>query len=508
MPRTKHIINVHTSTGTTEPISANMYLGEIAVQHTPNDPALWIKVGSDESSTTYEKFIGETEILNIINSNNILGSGYTYSGIPYINSSTTIADAYSALTNEIIDNEKVTAAAFNDINDRIGGVLTIETNGEVAGTYSPSANTVISFDFVWDDSLGSGYTYSGLPYVTSATSIADAYSALTKEVLDTEVVAAEALNDLNSRVNELSGSISDIHVDMILGSGYTYSGLPYVTSATSIADAYSALTSEMIDDEKVAAGAFNDLNSRVIELSGNISDFHVDMILGSGYTYSGIPFVNSSTSIADAYSALTKEVNDNEKVTAAAFNDLNDRVLELSGNTSIIEPLSGAVLEISATVLSLSAAVKSKEYVAAAAINDLDRRIDELSGNTGGGGGGDIEPLSSATYSHITNSTIHVTAQDKTTWSGKQDAINDLGTIRNNALSGASAYTNVVALSAATTAHTDNGNIHVPTGGTNGQFLSLVNGTPTWTSPITVYSGTNPPDQNLGNNGDIYLQTS
>ena len=445
MPRTKHIINVHTSTGTTQPTSANMYLGEIAVQHTPNDPALWIKVGNDESSTTYEKFIGETEILNIINSNNILGSGYTYSGIPYVNSSTTIADAYSALTNEIIDNEKVTAAAFNDINDRIGGVLTIETNGEVAGTYSPSANTVIGFDFVWDDSLGSGYTYSGLPYVTSATSIADAYSALTKEVLDTEEVAAEALNDLNSRVNELSGSISDIHVDMILGSGYTYSGLPYITSATSIADAYSALTSEMIDDEKVVAEAFNDLNSRVIELSGN---------------------------------------------------------------TSIIEPLSGAVLEISATVLSLSAAVKSKEYVAAAAINDLDRRIDELSGNTGGGGGGDIEPLSSATYSHITDSTIHVTAQDKTTWSGKQDAINDLGTIRNNALSGASAYTNVVALSGATTAHTANSNIHVPTGGTNGQFLSLVNGTPTWTSPITVYSGTNPPDQNLGNNGDIYLQTS
>ena len=331
---------------------------------------------------------------------------------------------------------------------------------------------------------------------------------MTKEVLDTEIVAAEALNDLNSRVNELSGSISDFHVDMILGSGYTYSGIPYVTSATSIADAYSALTSEIIDDEKVVAEAFNDLNSRVIELSGNISDFHVDMILGSGYTYSGIPFVNSSTSIADAYSALTKEVNDNEKVTAAALNDLNDRVLELSGNTSIIEPLSGAVLEISATVLSLSAAVKSKEYVAAAAINDLDRRIDELSGNTGGGGGGDIEPLSSATYSHITNSSIHVTEQDKTTWSGKQDAINDLGTIRNNALSGASAYTNVAALSAATTAHTDNGNIHVPTGGTNGQFLSLVNGTPTWTSPITVYSGTNPPAQNLGNNGDIYLQTS
>ena len=94
MAKRKHLINVHTSTGTTAPTGASLNLGEIAVQHTSNDPALWIKKGNSEASTDYEKFIGETQINTLINNSNILGSGYTYSGIPYVNSATTLADAY------------------------------------------------------------------------------------------------------------------------------------------------------------------------------------------------------------------------------------------------------------------------------------------------------------------------------------------------------------------------------------------------------------------------------
>ena len=46
---------------------------------------------------------------------------------------------------------------------------------------------------------------------------------------------------------------------------------------------------------------------------------------------------------------------------------------------------------------------------------------------------------------HTANTEIHVTEQDKTTWSGKQDAIADLTDIRNNAASGKSAYDTVAA---------------------------------------------------------------
>jgi len=258
-----------------------------------------------------------------------------------------------------------------------GHALTLaKTNKIFSASTSDSAITVVSAVTSWSAQtaiLGPSYTYSGLPYVTSATSIADAYSALTKEVIESEIVAATALNDLNGRVLatsgayvelvdeindsekviaaslndlndriiEISGNVADFHVDMILGSGYTYSGLPYVNSATTIADAYSALTKVLRKDEKVISAALNGLNDRILAMSGDINtinekidDFHIDMILGSGYTYSGLPYVNSATTMADAYSAITKVVIDDELVTAGGLNDLNDRVMELSGSVA------------------------------------------------------------------------------------------------------------------------------------------------------------------------------
>ena len=252
MAREKHLINVHTSSETEAPTGASLYLGEIAVQHTPDNPALWIKVGTTNNSNVYERFMGETEIIDILE-----------------------------------------------------------------------------------------------------------------------------------------------NTEIVLGTAYTYTGIPYVNSATSISDAYSALTEEMFFRDNSISGKVDSLSAAVVTISANTS-----------------------------------------------------------------------------------------------------------------GPGTDYGPLSSATHSHITNDDIHVTSSDKTTWSGKQDAISDLTAIRNGANSGASAYTAVTVLSAATTAHTANTNIHVPTGGTNGQFLSLVNGSPAWVNPVNIYSGTTAPAQNLGNNGDIYLQLS
>ena len=42
----------------------------------------------------------------------------------------------------------------------------------------------------------------------------------------------------------------------------------------------------------------------------------------------------------------------------------------------------------------------------------------------------------------------------------------------------------------------------------NGKTIRVVNGVWTATDPLNVYSGSNAPDNSLGNNGDIYLQTS
>ena len=105
--------------------------------------------------------------------------------------------------------------------------------------------------------------------------------------------------------------------------------------------------------------------------------------------------------------------------------------------------------------------------------------------------------------SHTSNTTVHVSSSEKSSWNGKQDAISDLTTIRNNASSGATAYSTV-------TAHTGNTSIHLPsiTSSDDGKILQIVNGEWTLVSPTIIYTGNATPDNNLGNNGDIYLQTS
>jgi len=87
--------------------------------------------------------------------------------------------------------------------------------------------------------------------------------------------------------------------------------------------------------------------------------------------------------------------------------------------------------------------------------------------------------------------------------STKQNTINDLEDIRNNASSGASAYSLVVS-------HTGNTGIHLPvvTSNDNGKVLKVVDGSWALVSTVTVYSGSIPPQSNLGNNGDIYIQTN
>lgn len=58
-------------------------------------------------------------------------------------------------------------------------------------------------------------------------------------------------------------------------------------------------------------------------------------------------------------------------------------------------------------------------------------------------------------------------------------------------------------------AHTGNLSLHLPavTSGDNNSVLMVVDGQWAVSSPIALYSGQGEPSQNLGNNGDVFLQT-
>lgn len=627
MARKKHLINVHTSTGTTAPTGASLYLGEIAVQHTTNDPALWIKVGSAETSTEYEKFIGLTEITNIFNQSRILGSAYTYTGIPYVNSATTLEAAYSALTKEVIDDEMVAAAALNDLNSRVAELSGSVGEFDIAPLSASVVNNVSAISMV-----------SGMILSLSA------------GVEDNELVTAAALNDLNARIGELSGSSNE---NIAILSGIVENvvdGLNELSGSVVANESAITIISGLIEDnELVTAAALNDLNSRIIDLSGNtdydISNLNsqlnilsgavvavsgntgggavtavtidgtgnaitnasftnsaltltkgnvvtavkinnttknpsggvVDLgtvltaqtsvsvvngttgstaaavvtgittggtnghtltltksnkvfsattadsattslsaitslsaqtsILGPAYTYSGLSYVNSSTSVADAYSALTEELFKDEKVTAAALNDLNDRVNTISANTSSVitaeeyeedeEVIAAALNDLNARIIDLSgdtSDISDSVSSYGQQIQVLSGIVADISGNTGGGGGSDPNAITGITMNsgtvsvsnRIANLGTVITAEtqlSKGTATGTGNVVTDINVSNHQitlaksysaapadqfvTLSGA-AHNKITALSAATTginatltAHTNNGDIHV-----------------------------------------------
>ena len=447
--RKKHLINVHTSTGTTAPTGASLYLGEIAVQHTPDEPGLWIKMGTSESSDEYEKFIGETKITSMLSEARILGSAYTYTGLPQVNSATTLEAAYSALTKEVVDGSLVVASALNDLNGRV-----IEVSGntpDMTNYYDKGeVEHIISVSGGTDVSPLSGAVESLSAAVVSNKAETDKI-AVTAVTVTGEGNAVTAATYAGSALTLAMGDVGG-DIDMILGSGYTYSGLPYVTSATSLADAYSALTREMIDDEKVVSEALNDLNGRV----GAVSADTMSVMAHTADTGAHVTAAQKT--------AWTNGANSG----ASAYTMAQNLSASVIANRDAISALTGSLGE-------LSGAMMSKEYVIAQAFNDLDLRVKELSGSSGSGtltgvsaGGtevpvtGDVAAIPSASSSVFgvvktgdfltsTNGTIKVATGTTSSTVARGD----------HAHSGYAATTDLNALSAATTAHTADTTAHV-----------------------------------------------
>ena len=422
MARGKHLINVHTGTGTTEPSGASLYLGEIAVQHTPEEPALWIKVGTSEDSEVYEKFIGKTEITNIFNDTKILGSGYTYSGLPYVNSATTLADAYSALTSEVILDEKITSAALNDLNDRVReisaatGDITemveyIQENEEVvAGALNnlndrvATVETHMTGDYIPLEGyvLASGLTEEEL-MITSADTVNEAFGKIQKQNLDNEEAIAASLNDLNDRVLDLSDEISH-NTGVTVLSGVVadlvddMSGLRALSSATqSLSSATRSLSSATqflsgvvrtisgktngvltltmngVEQGKYSPSASTTINLEAIQDVTGADVLLTGYELASGTTEEELAIVATDT-VNEAFGKIQKQNYDNEAVIAGAMNHFNEILLGFSG------------------------IIIDDEYVTASALNDLDSRLDVVEESTTGVSGlsEDIQALSAS----------------------------------------------------------------------------------------------------------------
>lgn len=357
------------------PSSSVLVEGEIAVNFAKDVETLSIKNTSGEVVTfSSDNYYTEKK----------LGSGFT-------------GDNSGKTVTEVIDeNEQVTAAALNDLNERKMD----------ASAYTPTDLTGYATEEWVDGRLGSGFT--------------DEFSARTvTEVIEkNEKVVAASLNDLNTRKldasaytpTDLTGYATEAWVGDRLGSGFTGAN-----SATTVTEGIEELeawiedklgsaftgsnsgvtvTEYIEDDEEAISAALNDLNERKMDasaytptdLTGYATEEWVDETLGDklGSGFTGENSANTVTSV----------IEDNEEAISAALNDLNERKMDTSAYTPtdltgyatelwVGDKLgSGFTGENSATTVTKY--VEECEKVTSAALNDLETRKLDASAYTEG----------------------------------------------------------------------------------------------------------------------------
>lgn len=657
MARKKHLINVHTGTGTTEPSGASLYLGEIAVQHTPNDPGLWIKMGTTEASTDYEKFIGETEILNEFNKTNhnipyVVQSGDTYTGStskylaeapeltgltegqsiifhPKRNSTTGNTDFPSACTLDVqladgtMTGPKIlyvrgSTKATSHITGCTDIKLTYHENAQWSGTTGLSGWWV---DFYYDSNsdvrahnlyygnaqrtitgntlgryrlmLSSADNEHWVPINTTTATSATAAKTITSVPIDpfgpiayysTTTTAATDTSPssayTNTKVSAFTIGYSFVttltaKLPVYLkcepqsdGSAIIDSTTPFVQSLPTTEDgkiyiflgvAATTGTCELYETHPVYEYKYGHI--RLYQ-----EDNAPEMVLGSGYTYSGIPYVNSSTTIADAYSALTEELISDEQVIAAALNNLYGTVSGLSGTSGEISALSASVVnnetrigDVESDLYTLSGIVTDNEYVIARSLNELHSNVAALSGistdteaviealsagtiqlsadtksaiealsavtqgvltvNVNGTAQGTYSPSADTTLNlqivtEVTGDDVLLTGYELSSGVTEQelaiaatDTVNEaFGKIQkqnyDNEFAMSTAMNDLNVRVATISANT----LPSVTVSDNGKIVQVVNGHWELVSPVSIYSGNNAPDNQLGNNGDLFLQ--
>ena len=282
----------------------------------------------------------------------------------------TVNEAFGKIQKQIIDNEKVTAAAFNDLNDRLislsGEVETladdvvtgISVNG---GTVIPSENNVINLQI---EVPAVNNFFDGAEYVSSAKTIIFTHDHNTVSSID----ATDFIKDgmLHSAYTVVSGGEKYIAFEFNEDAGKD-TILLKVSDFAKLYGAGSGIT--IANDDTINLKLANKGDSNYIKLDGD------------GLYLSGISEMATNMTVI---SAVTSSLTQNLQTVSGDVIELSAATTAISHNLQVV---SGDVIELSAATVNiesgltvLSAVVLDNELVIAAAFNDLNSRIIELSG--------------------------------------------------------------------------------------------------------------------------------
>ena len=280
--------------------------------------------------------------------------------------------ALSAETRELsaatveISNEMSQLSAFTEyLSANTLGVLTLNLNGEMEGKYCPSATTAIDLEVTGADILLDGYKISSGRTeqeltIVSADTVNEAFGKMQKLVFDNEFVAAAAINELDGRIRDIEGGSM---------TGDFFDGAEYDSNSKTIKFTHNGVVKDSID----ATDFIKD---------GMVENVVIDTPTAG--THTGVECLIITFNTDAGKEAIEIPVVDIFDPTT--INELSASVVS---NQSKINTVSGCVVTLSASVVNnrtdintLSATLNDDEYVLAAAINDLNSRVTELSADT------------------------------------------------------------------------------------------------------------------------------
>ena len=299
-----------------------------------------------------------------------------------------------ALYSVITDNELVTAAALNDLNDRMldveesmSSVLVSETDPVFSA--SPAASITASNISSWN-AKQDALTFDSIPTENSDNLVKSGplYTVLT----NTELVVATAINDLNERILSVDSSISEVYeeIDRALTAVLTYRGtvgsngdvsvLPsshevgdvYVVS---VAGTYAGQACEVGDYIicKTSGTSASDGDWNVVNGENQVSNSAASLAApGSSVTIATVDGTNITISTPASWTGVSK----NGTLTGVTFNGVSASVS--NGVASISLTFDSIPTENSDNLVKsgdLYDVIVSNERVVATALNDVNDRL-------------------------------------------------------------------------------------------------------------------------------------
>ena len=368
----QQVIHIHSSVFSNNvpkaPNASVLGYGEIAVNYNATEPSLFVRDANDA--------IRQFHTSDVILSKAKLGPNFTIheevddDSLLQITGDDSVVSSIGKIMRIIMDNEKVSATALNDLNLRVTAfdeeLDEIAKNSKVSEDYTPVEFAELPTQKYVFEAVTANDT------LTDAVSKIDLnFSQLLNATLENEEICANSLNDLNKRLDNVKVSIDSDYTPVVYNSlpGDDVTFDPVIANDT-LTDAagkldtsISKLVDVVLENEEICAQAFNDLNKKIDDISSNIK-VDVDVIVSDDYISVEYPKLDGSDLVFNPVKAgddLTSAVHkidtniaqllevssENEFVVAEALNILNDK---LNSTLTDIDNINDSLKNISASV--------------------------------------------------------------------------------------------------------------------------------------------------------------